>query len=74
MAEQTDLGPEGPADVIDTDFTVGQDNIQPKVGPYILDIHNPVFVISGLTIIALVAFALVVPGHAEAFSAGCGRP
>lgn len=32
MAEQTDLGPEGPADVIDTDFTVGQDNIQPKIG------------------------------------------
>ncbi len=67
MSSQTILVPEGPANVIETDYTIGQDNIQPKVGPFGLDIHNPVFVISGLTIIALVVFALFFPAQAEAF-------
>jgi len=33
-----------------TDYEVGQDNIR----PFGLDIHNPVFVISGLAIVAFV--------------------
>ena len=38
--------PEGPADIIDTDYEIGQDNITPQIGPFGLDIHNPVFLIS----------------------------
>jgi BCCT family betaine/carnitine transporter len=67
MSTRTDLIPEGPANVIETDYTVGQDNIQPRLGPFSLDIHNPVFVISGLTIVLFVFFALALPAQAEAF-------
>jgi BCCT family betaine/carnitine transporter len=50
--------PEGDTTIIETSYNVGQDNIQPKVGPFGLDIHNPVFVISGLTIVAFVFLTL----------------
>ena len=50
MSDEASVAPEGPADVIDTDYTVGQDNIQ----PFGLDIHNPVFVVSGLVIVFFV--------------------
>ena len=50
--------PEGPANLIDTDYEVGQDNISMSVGPFGLDIHNPVFAISGLTIVAFVFVTL----------------
>ena len=58
--------PEGPTDLIDTDYEVGQDNIQPKLGPFGLDIHNPVFAISGLTVIAFVFITLALPEQAGA--------
>ncbi len=71
MAEETtNQGiprPEGNADLIQTDYEIGQDNIQTKVGPFGLDIHNPVFVISGLVIIAFVAYALAAPTQAAEF-------
>ncbi len=38
-----------------TDYEIGQDNVQ-IVG---LDVHNPVFLISGLTIIAFVLLTLM---------------
>ncbi|WP_367197933.1 BCCT family transporter [Amorphus sp. 3PC139-8] len=57
--------PDGEADLIDTDYTVGQDNIQPQIGPVYFDIHNPVFMISGLTIIAFVIFAVSAPEQAS---------
>ncbi|WP_323763591.1 BCCT family transporter [Marinovum sp.] len=66
----TDQGipaPEGAANVIDTDYEVGQDNIETSVGPIGLDIHNPVFLISGLSIVAFVAYALLAPAQAEEF-------
>ena len=50
--------PEGPANPIETEYEVGQDNISMSVGPFGLDIHNPVFAISGLTIIAFVLVTL----------------
>ena len=50
--------PEGPANLIETDFEIGQDNIQPKIGPFGLDIHNPVFAISALVVIAFVVVTL----------------
>jgi BCCT family betaine/carnitine transporter len=62
---ETNLTPEGPADLIETEYTVGQDNIQPSVGPFNLDIHNPVFMISGLTVVAFVFFALALPEQAN---------
>ncbi len=60
MSESTDSNiPES----TDTDYEVGQDNVQ-IMG---LDIHNPVFAISGLTIIAFVFFSLVFQEQAGAF-------
>ncbi|WP_425407082.1 BCCT family transporter [Hwanghaeella sp.] len=59
--------PEGTADVIETDYEIGQDNIETKIGPFGLDIHNPVFAISGLTIIAFVFYALALPDQAGEF-------
>ena len=52
--DETDMqgipAPEGHADLIETDYEIGQDNIVAKVGPFGLDIHNPVFFISGLAV------------------------
>ena len=59
--------PEGHSGIIETDYVVGQDNIKAKVGPFGLDIHNPVFMISGLVVIAFVAYALIAPQHAADF-------
>ncbi len=71
MAEELDSTgirmPEGEADIIETDYKIGQDNIETKIGPFGLDIHNPVFVISGLAIVAFVAYALVAPTQAADF-------
>ncbi|HLW28157.1 MAG TPA: BCCT family transporter [Kiloniellales bacterium] len=64
--EEAQPAPEGPTDIIETDYEVGQDNIQPQIGPFGLDIHNPVFVISGLTIVAFVFITLALPDHAGA--------
>ncbi|MCP4206876.1 MAG: BCCT family transporter [Shimia sp.] len=47
----------------DTDYEVGQDNVQ----LFGLDIHNPVFAISGLTILAFVFFSLVFREQASEF-------
>ncbi|MCZ7598809.1 MAG: BCCT family transporter [Gammaproteobacteria bacterium] len=58
MADAPKLGPTGDADVIETEYEIGQDNIQTSIGPFGLDIHNPVFMISGLTIIAFVFLTL----------------
>ncbi|MFW2541609.1 BCCT family transporter [Primorskyibacter sp. 2E107] len=68
MADTTDNQgipePEGNSDIIDTDYNIGQDNIETKVGPFQLDIHNPVFLISGLAIIAFVFYTLALPEQA----------
>lgn len=46
--------PEGPTEIIQTDFEIGQDNIEGKV-PFPFDIHNPVF---GVSAIAIVLFTV----------------
>ncbi|WP_068110607.1 BCCT family transporter [Tropicimonas marinistellae] len=62
--------PEGPVELIDTEYEIGQDNVEGSVGPFGFDIHNPVFVISGLTIVIFVFYALVFREQAtEAFGA-----
>ena len=47
----------------DSDYQAGQDNVQ-IMG---LDIHNPVFAVSGLTIVGFVFFSLVFQEQAGAF-------
>jgi BCCT family betaine/carnitine transporter len=59
--------PEGASHIIETDYEIGQDNIETKIGPFGLDIHNPVFLISGLSIVAFVAYALIAPTQAGEF-------
>lgn len=67
MSEQGNPAPEGPADLIETDYEIGQDNVQRQFGPFGLDVHNPVFAISGLTIVAFVFLALALPDQAASF-------
>ena len=50
--------PQGETAIVDTDYRIGQDNIATKIGPFGLDIHNPVFVISALVIVAFVFLTL----------------
>jgi betaine/carnitine transporter, BCCT family len=45
------------------DYRIGQDNIR----PFGLDIHNPVFVISSLVIVAFVGLTLAMPAQTETF-------
>ncbi|MDK3074198.1 BCCT family transporter [Sedimentitalea sp. JM2-8] len=53
--------PEGASDIIETDYEIGQDNVEGSVGPFGFDIHNPVFLVSGLSIVAFVFYALALP-------------
>ena len=50
---------------IETDYRIGQDNIEGRVGGLGFDIHNPVFAISGLAVIIFVFYTLAFPGQAE---------
>ncbi|MTI45076.1 BCCT family betaine/carnitine transporter [Roseibium hamelinense] len=50
--------PEGAANLIETDYEIGQDNFEAQLGPFGLDVHNPVFLVSGLTIVAFVFLTL----------------
>lgn len=65
--ESYETPPDGDVQQIETDYEIGQDNYQNKFGPFGLDIHNPVFMISGLTIVAFVFLALALPGPAADF-------
>ena len=59
MSDSKDLmAPDGAVNPINTDYKVGQDNIVMKVGPFGLDIHNRVFAISGLAVVAFVILTL----------------
>jgi BCCT family betaine/carnitine transporter len=57
--------PQGAADIIETEYEIGQDNVDGSVGPFGFDIHNPVFAISGAAIVAFVFFTLALPEQAE---------
>lgn len=58
MSDELRNQPDGDANPIDTDYKIGQDNISARVGPFGLDIHNPVFLVSGLAIVAFVFLTL----------------
>ncbi|KUM53579.1 BCCT family transporter [Rheinheimera sp. EpRS3] len=57
--------PDGKVNPIDTDYQIGQDNILVKVGPFGLDIHNRVFLISALTVILFVVLTISFKQQAE---------
>ncbi|SOB95860.1 BCCT family transporter [Stappia indica] len=71
MSDQTSATgipePEGASDIIETDFEIGQHNLEGQLGPFGFDIHNPVFLISSLSIVAFVLYALVAPEQAASF-------
>ena len=67
--ESTDQGipaPEGDVEIIETDYEIGQDNIEGRIGPFGFDIHNPVFLVSGLSVVAFVFYTLALPDQAGA--------
>ncbi|OEE70078.1 BCCT transporter [Enterovibrio norvegicus FF-33] len=53
------MSPDGAVAPIDTDYQVGQDNIALNIGPFGLDIHNRVFVISGSMVALFVVITLL---------------
>ena len=62
--------PEGAADIIDTSYEIGQDNVDGSFGSLGFDIHNPVFAISAAAIVAFVFYTLALPEQAASvFSA-----
>ncbi|KFE36137.1 BCCT family transporter [Thioclava atlantica] len=58
--------PEGATELIETDYEIGQDNLEGKVGPFGFDVHNPVFMVSAIAIVAFVFYALALPEQAGA--------
>ena len=63
----TDVPPESE---IDTDYEIGQDNIEGSVGPFGFDIHNPVFGISAAAVVLFTVATLVFPGQLEPLFGG----
>jgi len=57
--------PEGDTQLIDTDYEIGQDNVEGSLGPIGFDIHNPVFMVSALAVMAFVFYALALPQQAS---------
>jgi BCCT family betaine/carnitine transporter len=58
--------PDGDVNTIDTTYKVGQDNVEKKIGPLVFDIHNPVFLISSLTVLVFVLVTLIFQESASA--------
>lgn len=63
--EKDPFKPDGKVNPIDTDYQIGQDNLAFKLGPFGLDIHNRVFVISALAIIVFVVAVLMFQAYTE---------
>ncbi len=60
MSEKNDImTPDGEVNPINTDYQIGQDNVALQIGPCGLEIHNRVFMISGLSIVAFVLLTLM---------------
>ena len=60
MSSPPDLmSPDGDVNPIQTDYKIGQDNIVVQLGPFGLDIHNRVFAVSALAVIAFVLVTLM---------------
>ena len=57
--------PEGRANLIDTDYVIGQDNLTTRRFGVNVDLHGKVFSISSLAVIFFVLLTLALPGYAE---------
>ncbi len=69
MSDQSAPGvpePEGAVHNIETEYEMGQNNVEGSLGPFGFDIHNPVFMISGLSVIAFVFYTLALPEQSGA--------
>ena len=51
---------------METDYVVGQDNIEGQLGPFGFDIHNRVFVVSALASSVFIVLTLIFPERAGA--------
>ena len=51
-------------DEMQTDYIVGQDNIEGRLGPFDFDVHNRVFVVSALGSVIFIALTLLFPERA----------
>ena len=56
--------PSGAANLIDTDYVIGQDNIKGEFS-FSLDIHGKVFIISSATILLFVIMTLALQNEVE---------
>ncbi|QBX34886.1 BCCT family transporter [Paracoccus liaowanqingii] len=61
--------PEGPTQIIETDYTIGQDNIE-RTGRVPYDIHNPVFGISAAAVLIFTVVTLLFPTQLEPIFGG----
>ncbi|MFM2483584.1 BCCT family transporter [Celerinatantimonas yamalensis] len=59
------MSPDGEVNPIDTDYQIGQDNVALQIGPFGFDIHNRVFMIAGLSIVAFVVLTLAFQNQVE---------
>ena len=57
--------PEGPANLIDTDYQIGQDNYTTRVGGINIDLHGMVFGFSAIVILFFMVFTLAFQDQAE---------
>ena len=62
--------PEGAANLIDTDYKIGQDNYQAAPMGVNIDIHGAVFAFSSLIILAFVVLTLALPEQSTAWFDG----
>ncbi|MES3676459.1 BCCT family transporter [Halomonas elongata] len=64
MSIPSDPTPPAVTSDMQTDYVVGQDNIQGRLGPFGFDIHNRVFVVSALASIIFIVLTLLFPQQA----------
>ncbi|QOR39892.1 BCCT family transporter [Billgrantia diversa] len=64
MNNSSDPEPHHAASDMQTDYTVGQDNIEGRLGPIGFDIHNRVFVVSALASGVFILLTLLFPERA----------
>ena len=59
--------PEGKAEIIETNYRVGAQNVKTRLGRWGMDFHNPVFIVSAVAVVLFVAYALVFQDQASSF-------
>ena len=62
--------PEGKAEIIETNYRVGAQNVKTRLGRWGMDFHNPVFIVSAVAGVLFVAYALVFQDRRRHFLAG----